>query len=105
MRLSPITSLPVTDTPTDVKMLLFWTAPTTPVAGYEVFYETADGERHSVGNTTDTKLTLSRLEGEVCSIFVVAYEENDIEEASGDEKYFVLPSARSNVTCLSEFLF
>ena len=93
-------------------ILVSWTAPTTPVAGYEVFYETAAGERHSVGNTTDTNLTLSGLEGEVCSIFVVAYGENYIEQGSaqgsiidsgeGRTTIFVLPSARSNVTGLSK---
>ena len=109
----------VTSTPTDVhvsitdinstSVLVSWTASTTPVAGYEVFYETADGERHSVGNTTDTNLTLSGLEGEVCSIFVVAYE-NYIEERSAESKIafsgvFLLPSARSNAACISKGFF
>ena len=62
-----------------------------------------------MGNTTDTNLTLSGLEGEVCSIFVVAYGDNYIDEASGQSgsygdasTVFLLPSARSNVTCLSK---
>ena len=67
-------------------VLVSWTAPTTPVAGYEVFYETAAGERHSVGNTTDTNLTLSGLDIQIWFIFVVAY---------GEE--YMLPSVKSTI--------
>ena len=107
----------MTSTPTDVhviitdtnltSVLVSWTAPTTPEAGYEVFYETAYGERHSVRNTTDTNLLLSGLEREVCSIFVVAYEENYIEEASAENlmAVFYLPSAKSKLTYISKFGF
>ena len=66
-----------------------WTAPasnTTPVEGYEVFYESESGVRTSGGNTTATQvnLTLSSLEPNVSyTAFVVAF--------GGD-----LPSAHSN---------
>ena len=108
-----VTGTPTNVTITDINstnVLVSWTAPTTPVAGYEVFYETADGEKHSVGNTTDTNLTLnsSGLEGKVCSIFVKAYGENYIEKVSAESLVafsgvFLLPSARSNAACISKF--
>ena len=104
------TNVTITDT-NSTTVLVSWTASTTPEAGYEVFYETADGERHSVGNTTDTNLTLSSgLRGNVCSIFVKAYRENYIEEGSAGSlgafsEVFLLPSARSNATCIGKFEF
>ena len=65
-----------------------WNAPATPFSGYEVFYETAAGETHSAGNTTDIYLTVSGL-SDVCSVFVVAYGGDSTSEHT-------LPSARSN---------
>ena len=63
-----------------------WTAPATPVSGYEVFYVTTAGETHSAGNTTDTNLTVSEGSAldDVRSVFVVAYSTNE----------HTLPSAR-----------
>ena len=87
----------VTDTPTDFTALrtglqtafVSWTAPasnTTPVEGYEVFYESESGVRTSGVITTAPQgnLTLSSLKPNVSYIaFVVAF--------GGD-----LPSAHSN---------
>ena len=71
----------------------FWTAPTnntTPVEGYEVFYESESGIRTSGGNTTapQVNLTLSSLEPDVnYTAFVVAF--------GGD-----LPSNHSNTAII-----
>ena len=74
-------------------VLVSWTAPLPPPAGYEVFYQTLAGDntRLSAGNTSNTKLTLTGLTlGETHSIFVVAF---------GKEGAPVLPSNHSdNVT-------
>ena len=71
-------------------VLVSWTAPSQPPAGYEVFYQTSAGDytRLSGGNTSNTELTLTRLTlGEIYSIFVVGY---------GEEGAPVLPSDHSN---------
>ena len=73
-------------------VLVSWTAPSPPPAGYEVFYQAAGCSRLSGGNTSNTELTLSGLTlGETYSIFVVAFG------AEGDP---VLPSAHSNTTTI-----
>ena len=79
----------VTDAPTHVTMnasTISWTASGTADSSYEVFYLTAAGETHSVGNTTDTNLTVSEGSAldDVCSMFVVAYSTSE----------HTLPSAR-----------
>ena len=83
------TKILATDSPTNVTLsndTISWTAPASPVSGYEVFYVTAAGETHSAGSTTDTNLTVRRL-SEVCSVFVVAYVGDTTSEHT-------LPSAR-----------
>ena len=87
----------VADTPTDVttcrtgfnSVLVSWTAPSPPPAGYEVFYQTTAGvsSRLSGGNTSNTKWTLTGLTlGETYFIFVVGY---------GAKGAPVLPSSHS----------
>lgn len=75
--------------------LVTWTAPsTTPVAGYEVFYETTAGKVFSMGNTTQTNFTLCGLdEGDTYFIFVVAHQGENFENSPLNT--FWLPSARS----------
>ena len=71
-------------------VLVSWTAPSPPPAGYEVFYQTTaiDSSRLSGGNTSNTNLTLTGLTlGETYYIFVVAF---------GEEGTPVLPSHHSN---------
>ena len=100
--------LSVIGTPTNVtanrtgytSVLVSWTAPSSPPAGYEVFYQTTAGvsSRLSGGNTSNTELTLTGLTlGETYSIFVVAF---------GEEGAPVLPSRHSNTTIimLCEFM-
>ena len=81
--------------PTDVtanrigytSVLVSWTAPLSPPAGYEVFYQTTADDRLSGGNTSNTELTLTGLKlGETYSIFVVGF---------GEEGAPVLPSRHS----------
>ena len=79
-------------TDTSACFLITWTAPATPVSGYEVFYVTAAGETHSVGNTTNTNLTVCEI-CELHSVFVVAYGGNSTSDHT-------LPSVRSNITDL-----
>ena len=78
--------LSVAGTPTGVtasrtgytSVLVSWTAPSPPPAGYEMFYQTTAGEntRLSGGNTSNTKLTLTGLTlEELYYIFVVAFAE------------------------------
>ena len=59
-------------------VLVSWTAPSPPPAGYEMFYQTSDGDntRLNGGNTSNTNLTLMGLETTVLYyIFVVAIGE------------------------------
>ena len=95
--------LSVAGTPTDVtasrigytSVLVSWTAPSPPPAGYEVFYQTTAGvsSRLSGGNTSNTNLTLTGLTlGETYSIFVVAF---------GEEGAPVLPSYHSNMAMIT----
>ena len=94
--------LSVAGTPTGVtasrtgytSVLVSWTAPSPPPAGYEVFYQTTTGvsSRLSGGNTSDTELTLTGLTlEETYSIFVVAF---------GEEEAPVLPSSHSNIAMI-----
>ena len=81
-------------------VLVSWTAPSPPPAGYEVFYQTPAGvsSRLSGGNTSNTELTLTGLTlGETYYIFVVAF---------GEVGAPVLPSAHSNTAMimLCEFI-
>ena len=81
-------------------VLISWTAPSPPPAGYEVFYQTSAGvsSRLSGGNTSNTELTLTGLTlGETYSIFVVGF---------GEEGAPVLPSSHSNTAMimLCEFI-
>ena len=74
-------------------VLVSWTAPSSPPAGYEVFYQTTAGvsSRLSVESTSNTELqlTLTGLTlGETYSIFVVAF---------GEVGAPVLPSSHSNI--------
>ena len=100
--------LSVAGTPTGVtasrtgytSVLVSWTAPSPPPAGYEVFYQTSAGDntRLSGGNTSNTNLTLTGLTlGETYWIFVVAF---------GEEGAPVLPSGHSNTAMimLCEFM-
>ena len=83
-----VAKISVPDTPTMVTLTantISWTAPATPVSGYEVFYVTAAGETLSAGTTNINNLTLSKLQ-----IFVVAYSPNN------------LPSNRSNTIPLGK---
>ena len=67
---------------------VFWTAPLSPPAGYEVFYQTASGSRLSAGNTSNTQLNILGLSvKENYTIFVVSF---------GEEGDTVLPSVHSN---------
>ena len=71
-------------------VLVSWTAPSPPPAGYEVFYQTTAGvsSRCSGGNTSNTELILTGLTlGETYYIFVVAF---------GEQRAPVLPSNHSN---------
>ena len=75
-------------------VLVFWTPPSPPPAGYEVFYQTTAGDssRFSGGNTSNTELTLTGLTlEETYSIFVVAF---------GEEGAPVLPSSHSNTAMI-----
>ena len=92
----------VAGTPIDViasrtnytSVLVSWTAPSQPPAGYEVFYQTSAGDytRLSGGNTSNTELTLTDLTLEVLySIFVVGF---------GEEGAPVLPSSHSNTAMI-----
>ena len=98
----------VAGTPTDVtanrtgytSVLVSWTAPSSPPAGYEVFHQTAAGDssRLSGGNTSNTNLTLTRLTpGETYYIFVVAFGKGGTP---------LLPSSHSNqaIIMLCEFM-
>ena len=96
--------LSVAGTPTGVtanrtnytSVLVSWTAPSPPPAGYEVFYQTTAGDssRLSGGNTSNTELTLTGLTlEETYSIFVVAY---------GEEGAPVFPSSHSNKAMICE---
>ena len=87
----------VAGTPTDVtairsnynSVLVSWTAPLNPPAGYEVFYQMSAGShtRLSAGNTSDTELTVTGLTlGVTYHIFVVSY---------GAEEAPILPSDHS----------
>ena len=100
--------LSVAGTPTGVtasrtgytSVLVSWTAPSLPPAGYEVFYQTTAGDntRFSGGNTSNTELTLTGLMlGETYSIFVVGF---------GEEGAPVVPSSHSNTAMimLCEFI-
>ena len=71
-------------------VLVFWTAPSTATAGYEVFHQTtSDADRLSVGSTTSTMMNVTGLTlGVTYYIFVVSY---------GAEEAPVLPSAHSIV--------
>ena len=82
-------------------VLVSWTAPSPPPAGYEVFYQTTAGvsSRLSGGNTSNTELTLTGLTlGETYWIFVVAF---------GEEGAPVLPSIHSQsvMIILCEFMY
>ena len=69
-------------------VLVSWTAPSPPPAGYEVFYQTTTGSRLSAGNTSNTQLNISGLTvKEYYIIFVVSI---------GEEGDTVLPSVLSN---------
>ena len=60
-------------------VLVSWSAPSPPSAGYELFYQTTAGvsSRLSGGNTSNTELTPTGLTlGEAYSIFVVAFGED-----------------------------
>ena len=94
----PHSSHAVAGTPTGVtanrtgytSVLVSWTAPSPPPAGYEVFYQTSAGAstRLSGGNTSNTELTLTELTlEETYYIFVVAF---------GEKGAPVLPSSHSN---------
>ena len=75
-------------------VLVFWTTPSSPPAGYEVFYQISAGDhtRLSGGNTNNTELTLTGLTlGETYSIFVVGF---------GEEGAPVLPSSHSNTAMI-----
>ena len=81
-------------------VLVSWTAPSPPPAGYEVFYQTSAGDhtRLSGGNTSKTELTLTGLTlGETYYIFVVGF---------GEEEAPVLPSDHSTaaIILLCEFI-
>ena len=83
-----------------ISVLVSWTAPSPPPAGYEVFYQTTAGDisRLSGGNTSNTELTLTGLTlGETYYIFVVAF---------GEKGAPVLPSRHSNtaIITLCEFI-
>ena len=68
-------------------VLVSWSAPSSAPAGYEVFYQVAGDSALSVGNTSNTELTLTGLTLGTHKFFVVGYE------AEGEP---VLPSAHSN---------
>ena len=100
----------VAGTPTNVtasrtgytSVLVSWTAPLSPPAGYEVFYQTTAAGNNTIrlsgGNTSNTELTLTGLKlGETYSILVVAF---------GEEGTLVLPSNHSNTAMimLCEFM-
>ena len=100
--------LSVAGTPTGVtasrtgytSVLVSWTAPSPPPAGYEVFYQITAGvsSRLSGGNTSNTELTLTGLTlGVTYWIFVVAF---------GDEGAPVLPCNHSSaaIIMLCEFM-
>ena len=75
-------------------VLVSWTAPSPPPAGYEVFYQTSNLNRFSGGNTSNTKLTLTGLQtlGEKNWIFVVAF---------GEEGAAMLPSPHSTAATIT----
>ena len=92
--------LSVAGTPTNVtasrtgytSVLVSWTAPSPPPAGYEVFYQTSDDTRLSGGNTSNTELTLTGLTLEkTYYILVVGF---------GEEGAPVFPSSLSNTTMI-----
>ena len=94
--------LSVADAPTGVtarrtdytSVLVSWTLPSSPPAGYEVFYQTTVGvsSRLSGGNTSTSNVELTGLTlGETYSIFVVAY---------GEEGAPVLPSSHSDTVMI-----
>ena len=70
-------------------VLVSWTAPSPAPAGYEVFHQTtSDATRLSVGNTTNTMMTVTGLTlGKRYFIFVVSF---------GEKGTPVLPSNHSN---------
>ena len=68
-------------------VLVSWSAPSSALAGYEVFYQVAGGSTLSGGNTSNTDLKLIGLTLGNNSFFVVGY---------GTEGEPVLPSAHSN---------
>ena len=76
-------------------MLVSWTTPSSPPAGYEVFYQTTAGDhtRLSGGNTSNTELTLTGLKlGEMYSIIVVSF---------GEEGAPILPSSHSDTAMIT----
>ena len=75
-------------------VIISWTAPTPAPAIYEVFYQvTGSSNRVSVGNTSNTELTLTGLAlGSQYSIFVVG---------SGADGDLVLPSVHSNTATVT----
>ena len=94
--------LSVAGTPTGVtvnrtnytSVMVSWTAPSLPPAGYEVFYQTSAGDssRLSGGNTSNTELTLTGLMLEkTYFIFVVGF---------GEEGAPVFPSSNSGTALI-----
>ena len=81
-------------------VLVSWTAPPPPPAGYEVFYQATAGasSRLSGGSTSNTELTLTGLTlGYIYYIFVVSF---------GEDEAPVLPSSHSDTAMimLCEFM-
>ena len=98
--------LSVAGTPTDVTtnrtgytaVLVSWTAPLLPPAGYQVFYQTSAVNSSRLSGGNDTELTLTGLTlGETYTIFVVGF---------GKVGAPVLPSSHSNTAMimLCEFI-
>ena len=75
-------------------VLVSWTAPSQVPAGYEVFHQiTSDADRISVGNTTSTMMTVTKLTlGVTYYFFVVSFG------AEGDP---VLPSSHANAPAIT----
>ena len=100
----------VAGTPTDVtasrtgytSVLVSWTAPSPPPAGYEVFYQTSAGNssRLSGGNTSNTELTLTGLTlGEIYAIFVVAFGEEGVPVLSSNHSSKVTVLLCESINC------
>ena len=94
--------LSVAGRPTGVKIsrtgytsvLVSWNAPSSPPAGYEVFYQPTAGDSSSLsgGNTSNTELTLTGLMLEkTYFIFVVGF---------GEEGAPVFPSSNSDTALI-----